>query len=267
MNKNTSEQLAVGLAEFSISIIVPCHNEANRVGLTFEKIQSHIKENQNKYTGYIIREIIFVENGSSDNTLEILENIKSRARGIIPDTSIRIVVSQKGKGNAVKKGVDSAISDFCLIMDADSSTDISELGPMSKYLQDYTIINTTRRSKSSHIINQQGFLRKFSGNFFHLFVQVLFNLPVKDTQNGFKLIKSDVAKRIFRQIKTSQWVSEVEFFLIAKKDKEKIVEVPITWNNDDESKMKIGDSFQILYQLWLLMCFYKYGIDLFKHRG
>lgn len=235
-----------------ISVIIPCHNEALRLPKTIEKIHnffssqgvdrlfSELKSSKVKTSSsYHLRlnEIILVENGSTDSTLQVISDLSNR----YSDIKINCLVSEKGKGNAVKKGVSEAGGTYLLIMDADSSTDISVLLDMQKYIFDYDIINTSRRLMGTKIVNKQSLLRRVFGSSFHLFVRIFLRPKVTDTQNGFKLFKTSAAKKIFAEIKTSGWVSELELFLLAKKRGYTVFEIPVNWSNDSASTMKFGD--------------------------
>ncbi len=232
-----------------LSIVIPCYNEAGRIQTTLDRIDLVMKNYIIEKPGFSY-EILAVENGSTDNTIEIL---RSSIEGIC---NLSCIHSEKGKGNAIKKGVQEAKGEKVLVTDADNSTDISYVKEMLEKMdrEDVDIVNSSRRMKGSKISVKQGALRQICGNTFHMLVKILFNLPVTDTQNGFKLFKTKSAREIYGQIQTSGWVTEVELFSIAKKSGLKVVEVPVTWNDEEGSTLGLADAPAIgkdLFKLWL----------------
>lgn len=152
-----------------ISVIIPCHNEALRLPKTIEKIHVFFTKYARLHAvpcPMRLKEIIIVENGSTDTTLSVVDGLINK----YCDVQIKCIVSEKGKGNAVKSGVENASGTHILVMDADSSTDIEVLNDMEKYLFDFDIVNTSRHLSGTEIVNKQSFLRRVFGNMFHFFV-------------------------------------------------------------------------------------------------
>ena len=112
----------------SISIVFPCYNEADRLKYTFNDIKKfHEKKITNNF------EIIFVDDGSSDNTFKILKNYKNE--NAKQNEKIKIISYQnnKGKGYALKKGIEVAKFDWILTLDADISVSITQLNNWIKH--------------------------------------------------------------------------------------------------------------------------------------
>ena len=92
--------------------------------------------------------------------------------------------------------------------------------------------------------------RKILGAFFSLILNLLFNINLKDTQCGFKLYKKIEAKRIFKNIKDTGFVHDVEVVLLSKKFGYVIDELPVKWIHRNESKLNILiDSFKMFLKL------------------
>lgn len=95
-----------------ISIIVPCYNEEEVVNLFYQKVNEIVLSRINKKYDY---EILFVNDGSKDNTLSLLKELKSI------DNNIRIISFSRnfGKEAAMYAGLENCIGDLIVIMDAD----------------------------------------------------------------------------------------------------------------------------------------------------
>ena len=200
-------------------------------------------------------EIIVVENGSTDNTKKILEELSY----ILP---MRIVYENKpGKGRAVKRGMYEAVGEYKLFTDADNSTDIHHIEKLLSYAQqEYDIVISSRKTKDSIIKKQQSSLRRLLGNVFIMFVKIVIPLGLHDTQNGFKLFSKKAADKIFPNQTILDWAFDVEVLTLARLLGFSVMEVPITWVNDELSKMTtrgmLRMAWDILHIRWNLLTKY-----------
>lgn len=104
--------------EYSVSVIIPCHNERENVAACARSVRRLGAGT----------EVIFVDDGSSDGTAEAVR----AAAGVAGDVPVRLVSysPRRGKGQAVVAGIASATGDICVIVDADLSTHPDELEPL-----------------------------------------------------------------------------------------------------------------------------------------
>ena len=86
----------------------------------------------------------------------------------------------------------------------------------------------------------------------------MFNVKISDTQCGFKLYKSNIAKKIFSKIKTNGYMHDLEICIISKKMKHIICELPVIWKHKNQGKISfLKDSIKIISSL-VMIKFYKY---------
>lgn len=231
-----------------LSLVVPCFNEGNRLGDLFSKLQRFHSD----WTGNF--EVILVNDGSTDDTLEKLQT-KGDAFSVATGVSVAIVdlETNKGKGAALKAGVQRATGDHILTLDADMATSPQELLswipllPGNTFPEDEILI-ASREHEESKVEGK--FIRRFAGLIFNFIIQLFTNLNVKDTQCGFKLYPGSIAHDLFARLKTTGWAHDVELLYLAKLQRVSIQEMPVVWNHQDGSKISLlKDSIRMLLQV------------------
>ncbi len=232
------------------SIVIPCFNESKRIAALMAGLKKFTGEWDTAF------EIIFVDDGSKDDTVSLIENdplfqqLKSGGKA-------KLIKCNKnyGKGNALREGVLASEYEFILTLDADLAGHPLELkkwlGPKKKKPDNNTIYIGSRVQKESVITDRK--FRKFVGFVFNLFVQLLSPIRVRDSQCGFKLYPAGVAKNLFGKLKTKGWAHDVELLYRASLENIEVKEMPITWRAVEGSKLSIGgDSLKMFLQLiWI----------------
>lgn len=232
------------MENIKLSIIIPCYNEGNKLILNIKKINNYLEKEMPELS----YEIIGVNDGSKDNTKQIMDENISKLK----NTKFISYDINRGKGGAVKEGVLNSVGEWILFMDADLSTDISAIKTVFEYTESYNVIIGSRRHKDTILIKKQGFKRKFIGNCCIIITNILTGLMLLDTQCGFKAVKKDLAIKIVNKQTINRWAFDVEWLYIAKTNKEKIMEIPVKWENDEDSKVSAFSSS------------IKFFLDLFK---
>lgn len=234
----------------SISIILPLFNEAQRLDKTFDEITKFSKKKLIKS-----KEFIFVDDGSTDQSAEMIKNfIKSEKE--TKDLKIKLIQLDKnlGKGAALKRGIKNAKKKWILTSDIDFSVPLIELEKWIKkrYInENYHVYFGSRTHKNSNVKSK--FYRKIIGNFLRFLISFFLGIKIKDTQCGFKLYKSLIAKKIFSKIQFYGYEHDIEIVLLLKKLKFKIVELPVTWKHVKLSKVNlIIDPIKMLFKVFLI---------------
>ena len=226
-----------------LSIIIPAFNEANRLPETLRKINAYLTAQD--YPS----EIIVVENGSSDGTYQIVNDMQSEICCLTVQHEDR-----RGKGWAVRQGMFKAHGDYRFICDADLSMPIEELAKFMPPLELSAPIAIGSREAPGAVRYGETQYRHLIGRAFNWLVRILLIRGLNDTQCGFKLFREDTVNAIFPQLTISGWAFDVEALFIAQKLGFNIVEIPIHWHHDPHSTVKVfRDSI-------------KMGIDLLKIR-
>ncbi len=211
-----------------ISLIIPAYNEGTRLLHTIKRVKDYFREKPWE------SEIIVVNDGSRDNTGEIAK--KERAKIVNNPTN-------KGKGFSVKRGIESAEGDYIFFTDADLSTPIEEIDKFVAYLEKgYDLAIGSRAHPEAKILRHQARQREIMGKIFNLLVRILFRLPYRDTQCGFKGFRKEAAKKLFSQLKCAGFAFDVEILLKARAAGYSIKEIGVTWINTPDSKVKLFSS-------------------------
>jgi len=233
-----------------ITILLPNYNEHENVkrGVLNEMYQ-YLKHAKFSW------EVLISDDGSSDESPAIITQFANTHH------NFRFLRnSHAGKPYALRAGINEAKGDFVLLTDMDQSTPLSELEKLLPFSQKgYSVVigsRGARRTDSSPI-------RQLASLIF-LLVRRLILLPeIKDTQCGFKLIKTSVAKEVFEKMRLFGRKSnavgwrvtayDVELLHIAKKLGQKIKEVRVIWKNEDTSSGKsrnfVKESLEMFFEI------------------
>jgi len=209
-----------------LSIIIPAHNEEKRLPPTLKTVDAYLE--RQAYTS----EVIIVENGSQDLTAVVTEAFVADH----PRTRL-IREAGRGKGLAVRRGMLEAKGEYRFICDADLSMPIEEV---AKFLpperNGYDVAIGSREAPGARRFNEPPY-RHFQGRVFSNLVK-LFAVPgFEDTQCGFKMFKGEIATDIFKVQAFNGMSFDVEALFIARKRGYKIIEVPIDWYYQAESRV------------------------------
>ncbi len=191
--------------------------------------------------------MIVVDDGSRDGTARVVEEF---ARD---NKCLRLVRNpgNRGKGYAVRHGMQEAEGEWILYTDADLSTPITEIDKLCRAAreQDAAVAIGSRAVDRSLVEVHQPAMRELSGRFFNLVMRMVTGLPFRDTQCGFKLYRADAARQIFTRQKQEGFSFDVEDLLIAKKLGVRAVEVPVRWANVEGTKVRLSQGIMSFLDL------------------
>jgi len=230
------------LNKIFLSIVIPAHNEENRLPRTLEEIFSFLE--RQSYTS----EVIVVENGSSDKTLSIANDFAKNHPSLVV-----IHEERNGKGNAVRRGVIAAQGEYRFICDADLSMPIDDLPKfLPPGIEDFDIAIGSREASGSIRYNEPPY-RHIGGRAINLAIRLLILPGLNDTQCGFKCFRAAATEDLFQKQTLTGWSFDIELLHLARRKKLRIREIPIRWYYDPDSKVSavrdalrmIGDIFRI----------------------
>ena len=225
-----------------LSIIIPAYNEENRLPNSLEQVFRFL--DKQTYSS----EVIVVENGSTDKTFEIASSFVQKHK------NLRVIHNeQRGKGGAVLRGVREASGEYVFICDADLSMPIEEINKfLPPVLTDFDIAIGSREAPGSVRYNEP-YYRHLTGRVFNTLIRLMVLPKLQDTQCGFKCMRAEVARDIFRFQTLTGWAFDVELLYIAHRRGYRIREIPIHWHFNADSKVRVlRDSWRMFIDLLVI---------------
>lgn len=223
-----------------LSVIIPSYNEEKRISRTLKSVNKYLSSQNYDY------EILVVNDGSTDNTSGVVENLKVEVKNLV-------LIDNKenhGKGWVTRQGMLKATGDIRLFMDADNSTTVDQVEKFLPFFeQGYDVVIGSRRIQGSDITVKQPWIRDFLGWTFRTIVHTIVPLGVTDSQCGFKAFSAKASESIFPRQTIFRWAFDVEILTLAKRMKFKIRELPVTWINDAESHVKFSGMVKMLLEI------------------
>ncbi len=239
-----------------VGLVIPCYNEEKRL------LSSEFKTFANKNLGY---HLCFVNDGSTDNTLQVLRKLRDSN----PDNiSIYNCPKNGGKAEAVRQGMNHILKDrqfdFVGYLDADLSTDFRDFDDLVQTMEhsDFKIVSGSRIMRVGADI-RKGSTRQFISKTINSIIRTILKMPIKDSQCGAKLMRRGLAKKVFDQQFITRWFFDVEIFMRMRKlfgneTTDLICEQPLKrWVQADGSKLSVKDSVSIVGQLAQIALHYK----------
>jgi glycosyltransferase involved in cell wall biosynthesis len=229
--------------------VIPAYNEGARLGATLEKVLDYVRAQ-----GWAA-EIIVVNDGSRDNTAEIVRGFAAR----FPQLRLVENPGNHGKGYSVRNGVLNARGRVVLFSDADLSSPIEEAPKLFQALEDGADIAIgSRWLRAETQTHRQPLHRQVFGRIFNLMLRATLGLQFADTQCGFKAFKRTAAQTIFPLQRIERWGFDPEILFLARKFGFKVKEVPVAWGHSggtrinplvDGSKM-FTEMFRVRWNNW-----------------
>lgn len=213
-----------------LSVIVPAYNESQRLeGIL--KIDEYLRAQP------FSSELLVVDDGSSDDTLDRLKTLRDAC-------GIRIVSYRpnRGKGYAIQQGMLQARGAYRLFCDVDLSTPIAEFDKFIPHLAEYAVIIASRKQQHASVVRHQPWLRENLGKGFTFLSRVALQVPLSDFTCGFKCFSQAAAEAIFQRMTIERWGFDAEAMFIAQRLGYTIKEIPVTWTNDPRTRVKLPDA-------------------------
>ena len=232
-----------------VSIIIPAYNEADRIVPSLEKAYAYLKDRPLQF------ELIVVDDGSKDRTVEVSAAAISRLSANTPNVAGRVesLGSNLGKGAAVARGMLVAKGEIRIFTDADFSTPIKEIEKVIPLIEsgEADVVIGSRAAQHRELVKKhQPWYREMMGRFFNLLVQAFVFRGFKDTQCGFKGFSAKSAEYIFPLQQIKGFSFDVEALYLANRAGFKIKEVAIEWYNDERSTVgALSDSSRMFLEL------------------
>lgn len=214
-----------------LSIVFSAYNEAGRKGedlkKNLEEIGTYMKGKNIPY------EVITISDGSKDNTAEFLRSLSY----LVDNMQVIDRKENRGKWYSLREVLQKTSGEYSLFVDADGATSITNLENFWGHMKNgENVIIGSRDLKQSKIEKHQPKWKETLGNLGNYAIQLMLGLRgILDTQCGFKVLSKSVVENVIPQMKVDRWGGDFEMLALAKKNRYKIVEVPVVWVDAGQS--------------------------------
>ena len=212
------------------TILIPSYNEEESIKRCIEKIQKVIS---GEY------EILVINDGSTDKTEQIVQNLNIRKLRIISHKK------NKGLGAALRTGFKNARGEYIITIDADLTHNPNKVN----YLIDIAKKNDSDLVIGSRYIKSGGMkniplMRVLLSKFFNNFSRVLFSTKIKDLTSGFRVYKKDSIEKI--NFTSNDFSVQIEIVVKMIREGYKITEVPYILKNREYGNSKAPSLFNLI---------------------
>ncbi len=225
-----------------LSIIIPAYNESLRIQTTLEEVRRYAESKPFE------TEFVLVDDGSSDDTLKILQDFQS----LWPQTRVLCNEVNRGKGYSVQSGILKARGAVILFTDADLSAPIEEADKLLAALESAAADAAigSRALDRTLVGVHQPWRRELAGRCFNFLVRLFTGLRIHDTQCGLKLFRRGSTRQAFEMQRVERFGFDPEVLFLIQHFGGKIVEVPVRWNDNPATKVHfLRDSTRMFLDL------------------
>lgn len=225
-----------------LSIVIPCYNEKS----TIQKI---ITEVMNVNLGKTQKEVIIVDDYSTDGTRSLLNNLQKK----YPSIRVLLQDMNKGKGSALKRGFLSTTGDVVVVQDADLEYDPKDyprlLYPIERGHADVVYGSRFIGGEPHRIIYYRN---QVANKFLTTLSNVLTGLNLTDMETCYKMIRGDLARELAKKLVSRRFGFEPEITARIAKEKVRVYEIGISYyGRSKEEGKKIGykDGLKAIWEI------------------
>lgn len=226
----------------NLTVVIPAYNEFHRLASTIEEMVGHLR------TAEIRFEILVSDDGSTDGTAELVGDLSERF------TEIRLIRNEerRGKGHAVRIGLQEARGDRVLFCDADGATPFDQFDLLAVELDNgIDVAIGSRAKKGAGIVWDTRLHRRLLGRVYATLISSRLAEGIRDTQCGFKMFSAASAAVVADRLQADGFSFDLEIFVIARRHCFIVSEIAINWSDVPGSKVRlIRDSFRMVRDAW-----------------
>ncbi len=223
----------------SVLLLIPAYNEERRIEPVLREYAEYFRRN---YNGKF--QLVVILNGCRDNTLAVVDRVHAEYHEICA----KEFVDPIGKGGALIEGLRLApMADLIGYVDADGATAPAAFADLIKHSDEADCVIGSRWIPGAVLHQMQTGRRQFASRVFHVIVQVLFGMNIKDTQCGAKLIRRPAAESVQPLLCIADMAFDINLLFVLKRKGFTVLEIPTEWTDKAGSKVALGrTSFTML---------------------
>jgi len=216
-----------------VDVVLPCYNEVAVLRETVTTLLEFLADKED-----FDWKIVIAENGSSDGTAELAEELAAMDARVFARTS-----REKGRGLALKRVWMESDADIVCYMDVDLSTDIAHLPDLVAMVSGgrCDIAIGSRLAKGSN--TRRSLKREITSRGYVFLIRATFpRMQLTDAQCGFKAMNRRVVQEVLPLVENPMWFFDTELLVLAHRKGFRICELPVRWVEDRDTKVRIFDT-------------------------
>ena len=214
----------------SVEFVIPVLNEERALPVCVERLHGYLDENRQAYDW----RIVVADNGSTDRTPAVCGEL-SRKYGEVG----YLRLEERGRGRALRTAWLASDADYLCYMDVDLSTELEAIPPLIDSLANgYDLAVGSRLDKESNVIGRT-LKREVVSRCYNLIIRSMFFVRFRDAQCGFKAISRVAANELAPLVLDNGWFFDTELLILAEKNGYRIAEIPVRWEDDPDTRVKI----------------------------
>ena len=229
--------------EFDLTIIIPVFNEVRRIADGLEVLKASIERGE---LGGISIEVFVVDDGSTDDTADKATKLVAS----LPHSAVIRLPKNRGKGAAIRAGINQARGKVVAFMDVDMAVHPSQLVTLLDALGESDVAIGSRSLPGS-ATRGDTFHRVVMGRTFTRIVKLLIDLPYRDTQCGFKTFRISAARILFHDTGIDRFAFDVDVLARAHRMGLRVTEIPVVWVQVRGSRIRpVADPISMMADLF-----------------
>jgi glycosyltransferase involved in cell wall biosynthesis len=236
------------VTEPSLLLLIPAYNEERRIEPVLRDYGRYF---QDHYQGKF--QLVVVLNGCKDNTLGVVQRVAAD----FPAISALEFPEAIGKGGALIEGLKLApLADLIGYVDADGATPPHAFHDLIKHIGGVDCVIGSRWLPGAVLHVEQSGQRRFASRAFHLIVQLLFWMNIRDTQCGAKVMRREAVEKIHSSLRIADMAFDINLLYSLKRAGYRILEVPTEWTDKIGSKVTLAGTSLVMFlsvvRIWLI---------------
>lgn len=240
----------------SLLLLIPAYNEERRIEPVLREYGLYF---QDHYPGKF--HLVVVLNGCRDNTLSVVQRVERD----FPFITHEVFAQPIGKGGALIEGLKLApLADLIGYVDADGATPPHAFHALVKRMNEADCVIGSRWLPGAVLKQEQSSNRQFASRVFHFIVECLFQMRIRDTQCGAKVMKRQAVEKIHSRLTIADMAFDINLLYALKRAGFKILEVPTEWTDKMGSTVRLFRTsltmflsvvrIRLIYWPWLYLC-------------
>ena len=213
----------------SVDIVIPVLNEEKALPGSIACLHGFLSENVASPW-----RIVIADNGSTDTTPHVSDTLAEQYEEV---SYLRI--EQRGRGRALRKAWLESDADIVSYMDVDLSTNLQAFPLLLQALQDGHDIAIGARLIPGAEVHLRSLKREFISRSYNLLIKLMFATRFHDAQCGFKAVTKAAAATLVPHVVDQGWFFDSELLVLAEKRGFRIKEIPVSWTDDPDTRVKV----------------------------